>query len=192
MTIDRGSWGYRRDARVHDMLTTAQIIHELAETVSCGGNLLLNVGPTKDGTFIPYFEERLREIGSWLKLNGEAIYATKPWSSQNDTLTKNVWYTKPGPHATNATKESNAVGNEDKTIYAILLEWPESNQLYLGSVQGSSQTEITLLGYKGDPFPWKILSHKFNSGMTITIPAIPFDKVPCKWAWVLKITHVTN
>ena len=127
------------------MLTTLQIIHELAETVSCGGNLLLNVGPTKDGTFIPYFEERLREIGSWLKLNGEAIYATKPWSSPNDIFIKNVWYTKPGPDATNSTKESNGVKNWDATIYAILLEWPESNQLYLGSVQGSFQTEITLL-----------------------------------------------
>ena len=59
---------------------------------SCGGNMLLNVGPTHDGRIMPVFEERLRQIGTWLGVNGESIYSTVPWpSSQNDTLTKNVW-----------------------------------------------------------------------------------------------------
>ncbi len=58
---------------------------------SCGGNLLINVGPTKDGRIVPIFEERLRQFGSWMKVNGEAIYASKPWTSQNDTTTKGVW-----------------------------------------------------------------------------------------------------
>ena len=54
--------------------------------------MLLNVGPTKDGRIIPIFEERLRQMGDWLKVNGEAIYKSKPWTHQNDTLTKNIWY----------------------------------------------------------------------------------------------------
>ncbi len=58
---------------------------------SCGGNLLLNVGPTRDGMITPIFEERLRDLGAWLKINGEAIYFTKPWKIQNDTLNGNVW-----------------------------------------------------------------------------------------------------
>ena len=54
--------------------------------------MLLNVGPTHDGRIIPVFEERLTQIGGWLKVNGEAIYSTVPWpTAQNDTLTKNVW-----------------------------------------------------------------------------------------------------
>ena len=58
---------------------------------SCGGNMLLNVGPTSDGRILPLFEERLRQMGSWLKVNGEGIYSTTPWSHQNDTLNPHVW-----------------------------------------------------------------------------------------------------
>lgn len=91
LTIDKKAWGYRRNARLSDFLSTHELIKELASTVSCGGNMLLNVGPTHDGTIPPIFEERLRQIGDWLKMNGEAIYNTRPWTYQNDTLTQDVW-----------------------------------------------------------------------------------------------------
>jgi alpha-L-fucosidase len=45
-----------------------------------------------DGRIIPMFEERLRQLGSLLDVNGEAIYSSIPWSHQNDTLTDKVWY----------------------------------------------------------------------------------------------------
>ena len=63
----------------------------LFSLISCGGNLLVNIGPTHDGRIVPIFEERLRQLGSWLKVNGEAIYASKPWRAQNDTKTQGVW-----------------------------------------------------------------------------------------------------
>lgn len=58
---------------------------------SCGGNLLLNVGPTAYGTIVPIFEERLLQVGQWLSVNGDAIYGTFPWLYQNDTTSKSVW-----------------------------------------------------------------------------------------------------
>lgn len=58
---------------------------------SCGGNLLMDVGPTHDGRIVPVFEERLRQMGEWLAVNGEAIYASKPWAYQNDTVNSDVW-----------------------------------------------------------------------------------------------------
>jgi alpha-L-fucosidase len=39
----------------------------------------------------PIYEERLRQMGSWLKVNGEAIYHSVPWKHQNDTINSNVW-----------------------------------------------------------------------------------------------------
>jgi alpha-L-fucosidase len=58
---------------------------------STGGNVLINVGPTAYGKIIPVYEERLRQMGSWLKVNGEAIYASIPWKYQNDTTNSKVW-----------------------------------------------------------------------------------------------------
>lgn len=65
MTIDKKSWGYRRNAPLGEYYTLKELIKELVITVSTGGNLLMNVGPTKDGMIPPIFEERLREIGRY-------------------------------------------------------------------------------------------------------------------------------
>jgi len=66
----------------------------LADTVSRGGNLLLDIGPAVDGTIPLLMEERLAQIGSWLSINGEAIYGTKPWKSSRQ------WSTGEIPQAT--------------------------------------------------------------------------------------------
>ncbi len=67
-----GSWGYYRDETTWK--STHQLIVMLVETVSKGGNLLLNVGPTARGTFDNRAKDRLNEIGEWMKLHGRSIY----------------------------------------------------------------------------------------------------------------------
>jgi alpha-L-fucosidase len=67
-----GSWGYSRDEA--SWKSVRQLIAMLVETVSKGGNLILNVGPTARGTFDARATERLNGIGEWMKVNGRSIY----------------------------------------------------------------------------------------------------------------------
>lgn len=96
------------------------------------GNILINVGPTKDGIIAPIFQERLLDLGEWLSVNGEAIYASVPWKKQNDTVS-HTWYT---------------LNSKSNAVYATTLIWPEKNILNLGSAVDLFQnnTTVTLLG----------------------------------------------
>lgn len=92
MTLDKQSWGYRRDATIDDYLTPEELITTIARTIAYGGNILVNVGPTREGTIPPIMEERLLQMGEWLEVNGEAIYGSVPHTpTQNDTVTEGVW-----------------------------------------------------------------------------------------------------
>jgi len=167
LTIDSSSWGYNRLSHLSDYLTIERIIFELASTVACGGNVLLNVGPTADGRITPIYEERLTQIGQWLSVNGEAIYATKPWRAQNETAV-NVWYTSKGT-----------------TVYAIALTWPTSNVLVLNFPKVTSSTTVSILGSSAT------LSYAtINGSINIKIPiGVDPSTVSSQWAWVFKLTN---
>jgi len=180
MTIDGASWGFRRNAAYYDYLSIESLIETLASTVSCGGNLLMDVGPTHDGRIVPILEERLRQMGQWLKINGQAIYSTKPWTHQNDTVTKNVWY----------TSKKTDDGEVDATVaYAIVLKWPKNDALFLGAPVTTSSTKVSMLGYHGSGvFQWT--SGAGGKGININFPPISFPDLPSTWAWVLKLENL--
>ena len=67
-TIQRYTWGYDRTVGLDQYLDTRACLMQLVTCVSCGGNLLLNIGPTADGSILPVFEERLLEMGEWLQV----------------------------------------------------------------------------------------------------------------------------
>lgn len=63
----------------------------MVSVVAFGGNYLLNIGPMADGVIAPVFEERLRSLGAWLNVNGEAIYGSRPWRLQTEKTNATVW-----------------------------------------------------------------------------------------------------
>ncbi|XP_049813392.1 alpha-L-fucosidase-like [Schistocerca nitens] len=173
LTIDKVSWGYRRNAKLEDYMTTHELIEQLVSTVSCNGNLLMNVGPTKDGLIMPIYAERLRDMGTWLQINGEAIYASQPWTAQEDPTTTGVWYTKSGNNSS------------EVFVYATLLNWPTDNVITLGAPSLSEDSVITMLGVNGT-LEWQTL----ENGIAITLP--DKQRVANDWAWVLRFTNVQN
>ena len=80
------SYGLNRAERVDDYKTGREFVLTLIDLVSRGGNLLLDIGPAADGTIPPLMEQRLLEIGDWLKVNGEAIYGTR-FAGRSENLT---------------------------------------------------------------------------------------------------------
>ncbi len=73
LTMNR-HWGYNQHD--DDWKSSEQLIRTLVDIASKGGNLLLNVGPMSDGSFPPPSAQRLREIGAWMRVNGESIHGT--------------------------------------------------------------------------------------------------------------------
>ncbi|KAF5278313.1 hypothetical protein FQR65_LT03582 [Abscondita terminalis] len=170
MTIDKQSWGYRRQMKSEDVLTIHDLLVILAQTVSCGGNLLMNVGPTREGTIIPIFRERLLQMGRWLKINGEAIYSSKPWTYQNDTIGQ-TWYT-----------------SKANTVYAMILQWPHRNVFKsekLVDLFQNNAVEVSLLGND------EILETSIN-GNVVEIVLPSKSTVNSQWVWTLKISYEEN
>ncbi|XP_078482382.1 alpha-L-fucosidase-like [Ciona intestinalis] len=167
LTMDRGSWGYRRNVAYDQYITIEGLLHELVSTVSCGGNMLINIGPSKEGTIHPIFEERLHQMGEWLTVNGEGVYSSHPWTHQNDSLTPNIWYT-----------------TRDNAVYAFVYTWPQSGILSMGSpVATSESSTISLLGGESN-LTWEPLK---PSGIGVILPIINPSTTQAKWVYVLKM-----
>ncbi|KAM6959427.1 tissue alpha-L-fucosidase-like isoform 1-T1 [Aplochiton taeniatus] len=167
-SIDNMSWGYRRNMRFFELMDLPTIINDLVYVVALGGNYLLNVGPMEDGMIAPLFEERLRGMGAWLGINGEAIYGSEPWRVQNESATVQVWYTM-----------------KNSTVYAILLGWPAKQIFHLETPKTTAVTKITLLDYPTVPLKWAPMSP--TTGLMVVLPEMPVS--PAK-AWTLKMEGV--
>jgi alpha-L-fucosidase len=119
------SFGYNRVEGVDDYKSASNLIHLLVDTVAKGGNLLLDIGPTADGRIPVIMQERLAQMGAWLKVNGEAIYGARPW---RESAEGNVKYT-----------------SKDGAVYAIAESWPGPD-LALAAPQPQTGATVTLLG----------------------------------------------
>jgi len=172
MTIDEKSWGFRANAPLSDYLTIEELIETLVKTVSLGGNLLMNIAPNMDGVIPPIYEERLEQIGDWLKINGDAIFKTKVWKYQNDPKNPNTWYT-----------------SKENAVYAIVLKWPKGSTLQLQHPKISKHTEVTMLSLSKK---LKFQALDKDQGVTVSLSDIGFDELPCTWAWVFQLTNLVN
>jgi alpha-L-fucosidase len=157
-SLDPTSWGYNRRLPASDYMTPSEVIHYLVDVVSKNGNLLLNIGPQADGTIPEVMQSCLRQVGEWLKVNGEAIYGSRPWDRFKEGDAR---FTRKG-----------------NTLYAIALEWP-ADELRFTSLAGKQVSKVEMLG-SNEAANWR----QDAQGLVIQPPA----KRPCRYAYTFKIT----
>lgn len=177
-SISNASWGYIE----HDTFKSPEfLVHQLIDIVSKNGNLLLNFGPRSDGTIPDEVQTTLREMGAWLKVNGEAIYATTPWKTfgEGPTQVKGGAFhdTDVKPYTT-ADFRFTAKGS---TVYAIGMACPADGKATIHALSAASLPigNVELLGSTE-----KVSFTQAADGLDVTLPA----GAACKFAYALKVT----
>ena len=141
--------------------SAASTIRLLVDCTAKNGALLLNISPKADGTIPDDQQKLLLAIGSWLDVNGEAIYGTRPWKQWSENK---VRFTKKGA-----------------ALYAISFDWPASEEIEIAALgkNAGAVEKVELLGHTG-----KLEFTQTDTGLKVKLPA---DK-PCQHAWSLKIS----
>jgi alpha-L-fucosidase len=165
-------WGYLKNDHYWHVST---IVTHLVENVSRNGNLLLNFGPKPDGTFVETQLELMKGIGAWLRVNGEAIYETRPWSRFGEGASVNG-----RPPYTGSDFRFTTKGD---VLYAIVMAWPGQHavvrSLATSDALKGKVEQVQLLGHNG---PLHFVQDA--QGLTVTMPS----EQPCQYAYSLKIS----
>ncbi len=183
-SVSKTSWGYVTNHQYRD---ANSLVDDLIDIVSKNGSMLLNIGPKSDGT-IPQAEiDLLSEIGSWLKLNGESIYDTRPWVTFGEGPTEVL----DGTHSNDGEKHRKDFNEKDvrftkngDTLYAIMMAWPGNEEnVTIRTINGVNYPEtisnVSLIGHDA-PLNFE----QTPEGLVVTLPAAS----PSNYAQVLKIS----
>ena len=161
------SWGFK--SYDTDWKSPNETLFWLIENVSKGGNFLLNVGPDGKGTIPEKSVENLLAVGAWLKVNGDAIYGTKPWDVSHEGPTK---IAMKGTHDRRGKKAAFEFTNndfwftqKDGKVYVIALSRPADGKATITSLKGHNIASAKVLG-SSDALTWK----NSDSGLEINLP----------------------
>lgn len=137
--IARNSWCYTDSL---EYKSSGEIIRQLIDIVSKNGNLLLNVGPKADGTIAEKDRQILREIGAWLRVNGEAVFGSRVWrkSAEGPTKTKEGQFTDGAE--TVYTKDDYRFTVRGGSIYAFAMQSPDDGHSVIKSLGKSSDQNL--------------------------------------------------
>ncbi len=165
--IAGGGWSWVPNAKYK---SPREVIHMLVDIVSKGGNLLLNIAPDPDGTWHDGAYQLLEEVGSWMQINSEAIYNSRPLAPYKEA---NVCLTS----------------QKDGTVYVIYLADENQTQppskITLSILQPAETAKVTLLGTEGE-LKWQ----PADKGTTFHLPENIIKSPPCRYAWTIKISRI--
>ena len=158
------SFGANRNERPEDIVTATELVRSFADIVAKNGNLLIGIGPDEHGRFPAQQLVPLRGLGAWLRINGEAVYGSRPWEVAEATTTEGV-----GVRFT----------QRDGAVNAIMLDVPE-REFGIRGVDATAVTGVRLLGLDG-PVTWRVVDGMLH----VTLP----ERMPVSPAHVLALGH---
>ena len=155
------SFGANRNERPQDIVTATELVRSFCDIVSKNGNLLIGIGPEPDGSIPAEQRVPLHGLGEWLRVNGDAIYGSRPWTVAETTTTEGtpVRFTQ-----------------RDGIVYAALLDLPGVRRIGLRGVVTDGEP-VRLLGVDGE------LPVRTEEGFVVTLP----DRVPVSPVHVLEL-----
>ncbi|MEN9685210.1 MAG: hypothetical protein RLZZ28_996 [Bacteroidota bacterium] len=190
------SYGYNREEDAWDYNSAQSLILHLLDKVSRGGNFLLDIGPDEHGKIPPIMQERLLEMGEWLKLNGEAIYGTSRWkmASQWSSMGKRDYKAKKGedimlkltvdPEPGYATKEVFYTYNaKTNSLYAIFPKFPSDRKLRLKNLAMHTGIKDIRFLATGE----QLSSQKMDNDLVVNLPAYDPNKIKSPLAYVIRL-----
>ncbi|MDP4179717.1 MAG: alpha-L-fucosidase [Bacillota bacterium] len=166
-SVSQSTWSYTQGMSYY---SGKSMLHSLIDRVSKNGCLLLNIAPMADGTIPDGQKNILKTMGSWLKPNGEAIYATRAWEKFGEGPTqmgKGGFATPIEGKAEDIRFTRNKTNN---VLYAIGMGWPSNNQMLITTLKSTSFDtstikDITFIG--GGSCSWS----QDSSGLKVNLPA---------------------
>lgn len=178
-SVSYKSWCYIED---DELKTVTTLAHDLIDIVSKNGNLLLNVGPRADGTIPDAAADLLLGLGDWMKVNGEAIYGTRPWRTYGEGPTEVPTRRFREKAYQPFTAEDVRFTTKDDVLYAICLGWP-GEQATIESLGAASAPDleirtVSMLGAE-EELSWSQEEH----GLAVKTPS----ERPCDHAYTFEI-----
>ncbi len=163
------TWGFKRDD--HNWKSAQTIIRQLCDIASKGGNYLLNVGPTAEGSISQPSIERLVAVGKWMRVNGDAIYGTTatPFGAEfgAEVKTKDGYGRDTTVSSANDWRATSKLGK----IYLIVFNWPTNGKFQAPAVAATVTAAHLLAGKK----PLKFTQSE--TGVSLTLPAPAPDAI---------------